>query len=122
VTDDAVKSEPVSGEIPCEQGIVLDEAREGSVEDIGPADEDQIPPYEQEGPAVSRPGDLWCLGRHRLVCGDARDATAYESLLGNERANLIFSDPLYNVPIDGHVRGSGRIRHREFAMGAGEMD
>ena len=78
--------------------------------------------YGGDRPAVSRPGDLWILGRHRLICGDARDAKAYSTLLGNESVNLIFTDPPYNIPIDGHVCGSGRIRHREFAMGVGEMD
>jgi DNA modification methylase len=105
-----------------EAEIILDEARDSSVEASDPLAEDQIPLYEKEGPAVSRTGDLWSLGRHKLICGDARDAKAYERLLGKERANLIFSDPPYNVPVDGHVCGSGRIRHREFAMGAGEMD
>jgi DNA modification methylase len=105
-----------------EAEIILDEARDSSVEASDPLAEDQIPRYEKEGPAVSRTGDLWSLGRHKLICGDARDAKAYERLLGKERANLIFSDPPYNVPVDGHVCGSGRIRHREFAMGAGEMD
>lgn len=71
--------------------------------------------------SVSRPGDLWSLGRHRLLCGDARDAQAYDHLLGADVVDLIFTDPPYNVPIDGHVCGSGRIRHREFAMGVGEM-
>jgi DNA modification methylase len=104
-----------------EADIILDEARDAAVEGTEPAAEDPIPAYEH-GPAVSRPGDLWNLGRHRLICGDARDAKAYERLLGKEPVNLIFSDPPYNVPIDGHVCGSGRIRHREFAMGAGEMD
>jgi DNA modification methylase len=104
-----------------EAEIIIDEAREGSVGGTDPAAEDQIPAYKH-GAAVSRPGDLWSLGRHRLVCGDARDAKAYERLLGKEPVNLIFSDPPYNVPIDGHVCSSGRIRHREFAMGAGEMD
>ena len=105
-----------------EAEIILDEARDSSVEASDPLAEDQIPRYEKKGPAVSRTGDLWSLGRHKLICGDARDAKAYERLLGKERANLIFSDPPYNVPVDGHVCGSGRIRHREFAMGAGEMD
>lgn len=105
-----------------EAEIILDEARDSAVEASDPLAEDQIPAYEEEGQAVSRTGDLWSLGRHRLICGDARDANAYERLLGRERANLIFSDPPYNVPVDGHVSGSGRIRHREFAMGAGEMD
>jgi DNA modification methylase len=58
----------------------------------------------------------------RLICGDGRDTNAYATLLGRESVTLIFTDPPYNVPIDGHVCGSGRIRHRDFAMGTGEMD
>jgi DNA modification methylase len=105
-----------------EAEIVLDEARESALDGSDPAAEDTIPVYEGDGSSVSRPGDLWTLGRHRLVCGDARDADAYERLLGGENVALIFSDPPYNVPIDGHVCGSGRIRHRDFAVGVGEMD
>lgn len=81
--------------------------------------EDEIPPIAPE--AVSRMGDVWVLGRHRLICGDAREPGDYARLLGGERVDLVFTDPPYNVPIDGHVCGSGRIRHREFAMGVGEM-
>ena len=103
-----------------EAEIVLDEACDSAVGGADPTAEDRIPAYEGDGPAVNRPGDLWILGRHRLICGDARDANAYATLLGNESVNLIFTDPPYNVPIDGHVCGSGRIRHREFAMGVGE--
>ena len=69
--------------------------------------------------AVSRPGDLWLIGPHRLYCGDARDVASYEALLGEERAALVFADPPYNVRIDGFVSGSGR--HREFAMASGDM-
>jgi DNA modification methylase len=64
---------------------------------------------------------MWRLGRHRLVCGDARDRTVFEAVMEDERADIVFTDPPYNVPIDGHVTGLGRIRHREFAMGVGEM-
>ena len=71
--------------------------------------------------AVSRPGDLWQLGRHRLLCGDAREPTHFEVLMAGDAAGLVFTDPPYNVPIDGHVSGLGRVRHREFAMGVGEM-
>jgi DNA modification methylase len=74
-----------------------------------------------EEEVVSRPGDLWQLGRHRLICADARDPDAYRALLAGEQVDLIFTDPPYNVPIDGHVSGLGRVHHREFAMGAGEM-
>lgn len=71
--------------------------------------------------AVSRPGDLWALGEHKLLCGDCRDAASFQALLGSERAAMVFTDPPYNVPIDGHVSGLGRQKHREFAMGSGEM-
>lgn len=70
---------------------------------------------------VCREGDLWIIGPHRLFCGDARDVASWEALLGEERANLVFADPPYNVPIDGFVSGSGRNHHREFVAGAGEM-
>ncbi len=70
---------------------------------------------------VSQLGDVWLLGRHRLLCGDARDPDAYTRLLQGRKVDAVFTDPPYNVPIDGHVTGLGRVRHREFAMGAGEM-
>ena len=71
--------------------------------------------------AVSRPGDLWLLGEHKLICGDARSAACFAALMGDERAGVVFTDPPFNVPIDGHVCGSGKIKHREFAMASGEM-
>jgi DNA modification methylase len=104
-----------------EVDIVLDEARESASDSVDASIEDTIPPYRHKGPAVTQPGDLWMLGRHKLICGDARDAGAYAALLGDEVIDLICTDPPYNLPIDGHVCGSGRIRHRNFAMGVGEM-
>ena len=80
---------------------------------------DVIPPLPDR--AITRRGDVWLCGRHRLVCGDARETQDYALLVGNEPVGMIFTDPPYNVPIDGHVCGLGRVRHREFAMGAGEM-
>ena len=74
------------------------------------------------GPAVTRTGDLWLLDRHRVLCGDALNAEAYRTLLGSKTASAAFTDPPYNVPIDGHVSGLGQTRHREFPMAAGEMD
>ena len=70
---------------------------------------------------VSRPGDLWVLGEHRLLCGDACDAASFADLMDGERARLVFTDPPYNVPIDGHVSGLGAVKHREFKMASGEM-
>jgi hypothetical protein len=100
--------------------LVLGAAREGSPNSAAEP-EDQVSFPGDVTSAVSRPGDVWCLGRHRLICGDTRDQGVFDVLIGDERAHLIFTDPPYNMPIDGHVTGLGRIRHRDFAMGAGEM-
>ncbi|MEH2565004.1 site-specific DNA-methyltransferase [Bradyrhizobium sp. AZCC 2289] len=73
------------------------------------------------GPAISRPGDIWQIGNHRLICGDSTKLETYQQLLGDVRAQMVFTDPPYNVPISGHVGGLGAIQHREFAMASGEM-
>ena len=72
-------------------------------------------------PPVTRPGDLWRAGRHLVRCGDALDPASYEKLMQGLRADVVFTDPPYNVPIDEHVSGKGRVRHRDFAMASGEM-
>ncbi len=101
-----------------ETDIILDGASDSDPEGgLGP--EDEIPPIRED--TVTRMGDLWQLGRHRLLCGDARKGEDYLTLLGEETVDLVFTDPPYNVPIDGHVCGLGRIRHEDFAMGVGEM-
>jgi DNA modification methylase len=86
------------------------------------ADPDDAVPRPQAGPAVCRPGDLWQLGPHRIYCGSAIEEDAYRVLMGEGRAAAVFTDPPYNVPIEGHVSGLGAIHHREFAMASGEMD
>ena len=73
------------------------------------------------GPAISRPGDIWQIGNHRLICGDSTRLETYQQLLGDTRAQMVFTDPPYNVPISGHVGGLGSIQHREFAMASGEL-
>jgi DNA modification methylase len=83
-------------------------------------DADAIP-IAQAGPTISRAGDLWILGAHRVYCGSALDQSAYTVLMDGKKAALVFSDPPYNVPIDGNVCGRGAVHHREFAMASGEM-
>ncbi len=74
-----------------------------------------------DGPRRCRPGDVWRLGKHRLVCGDALDRDVMDLLMDGEQARMVFTDPPYNVPIDGPVGGLGKTKHREFAMASGEM-
>jgi ParB/RepB/Spo0J family partition protein len=73
------------------------------------------------GPVVSKSGDLWILDSHRLHCGSALDEAAYDAVLADQMASAVFTDPPYNVKINGHASGKGRIAHREFPMASGEM-
>jgi len=81
---------------------------------------DVIPDSESK-PCVTRTGDCWLLGGHRVLCGDARTDLSYAVLMRGQRARTVFTDPPYNDPIDGYVTGFGRVHHSEFAMGSGEM-
>jgi DNA modification methylase len=101
--------------------LVLDAAREGSPNNAAEPEDQVLFPVDDVTSAVTRAGDVWCLGRHRLICGNARDQSVFDMLMGNQRADLIFTDPSYNMPIDEHVTGLGRIRHRDFAMGSAEV-
>lgn len=84
-------------------------------------DADQVPERDCSKPPVTAPGDLWQLGRHYLLCADATKPASFERLMDGEQAQLVFTDPPYNVPINGHVSGLGDVKHAEFAMAAGEM-
>jgi DNA modification methylase len=70
------------------------------------------------GPASARPGDVFGLGPHRLICADATDPAVLERLMGTDVARLVLTDEPFNVPIEGHVTGG---EHREFVMASGEM-
>jgi Family of unknown function (DUF5681)/ParB-like nuclease domain len=82
-------------------------------------DADKLPVVRRS--AVSRAGDVWLLGSHRIYCGNALDEASYTKLMAAEKASMVFSDPPYNVAIDGNVSGFGANRHRDFAMAFGEM-
>jgi DNA modification methylase len=83
------------------------------------SDLDKIPSVSSK--PVSQAGDLWNIGHHRLICGDARSPVDFNALMAGEKADLVFTDPPYNVRIDGNVGGLGAIKHREFAFASGEM-
>jgi DNA modification methylase len=72
-------------------------------------------------PPVLTAGDIFRTGRHQVGCGDARDSQLLASLVGTRAVSVVFTDPPYNLDIAGFVSGLGRTRHREFAMGSGEM-
>src|ERR1700675_858284 len=92
------------------------------IQSLDPALEEADDRFElATGPVVSRTGDLWLLGSHRLYCGSALDVTSYDALSNSEKAAAAITDPPYNVKIDGHVSGKGKTSHREFAMASGEM-
>ena len=86
-----------------------------------PDEADEVPEIDRSMPAVSRQGDLWRIGNHVLLCGDALNRDHYAALLGAKKAQMVFTDPPYNVAIAGNVSGLGKVKHREFAMASGEM-
>jgi DNA modification methylase len=98
--------------------------RIASLEDTPAAGSDpaDILPEISAALPVSKIGDLWLLGRHRVLCGNALDPEAFTALMGAERAAMVFTDPPYNVPIEGHSSGLGTIHHRPFPMASGEMN
>lgn len=99
--------------------LILDDADSEAAGGNGhdPADEQLALPTNP----VSRTGDLWLLGPHRLLCGSSLDPDGWSALLDGETAAMAFTDPPYNVPVSGHVCGLGKVQHEEFAMASGEM-
>lgn len=98
--------------------------RIASLEDLPETDDDpaDLLPEMPAGRPISKLEDMWVLGRHRLLCGTALASAAFAALMGEELAAMIFTDPPYNVPIDGHASGLGATHHRPFPMASGEMD
>lgn len=76
---------------------------------------------DPDAPVVSRTGDLWLIGPHRILCGNSLERSDWRVLMGREKAEMVFTDPPYNVKIAGNVSGLGQAKHREFAMASGEM-
>ena len=102
-----------------EVDLVLDDAGEADP-DGADQPEDKVPELAEN--PVARMGDIWLLGRHRLLCGDTQVADDMNLLMDGEVADLVFTDPPYNVAIDGNVCGLGSVKHREFAFASGEMN
>src|SRR5204863_8358122 len=88
----------------------------------GDDDPAEVIPEILGGAPVSKLGVLWRLGQHRVLCGNALQNDAFVALMGEERAAAVFTDPPYNVAIDGHATGLGATHHRPVPMASGEMD
>lgn len=84
-------------------------------------DSDDLQPKDIVEKAVSREGDLFHLGKHRLYCGSCLDSESYAAVMNGDVAQMVITDPPYNVKISGHVMGNGTVQHDEFAMASGEM-
>jgi DNA modification methylase len=87
--------------------------------DVGDANPEEFAP--EILPPVSSVGDLWLLGEHRILCGSSLLDSSLEELMGRRKADVVFTDPPYNVRIPGHVCGNGSVKHEDFAMASGEM-
>ena len=89
--------------------------------DFGDREQDPLDaPVKVADRSVSRKGDVWQFGPHRLLCGDACDESDMRMLMGRDCAAMVFADPPYNVQISSTI-GRGKIKHREFAFASGEM-
>jgi len=78
-------------------------------------------PFIPENEVISKEGDIWQLGKHKIICGNSLESNTYELLFKDKKADMVFADPPYNVKVDGHVCGLGKIKHKEFSMASGEM-
>ena len=105
----------VTGFETAEIDVLIDGLETGSE----PDPDDGLPAIEAS--AVSGTGDLWQLGKHRVLCGNSLLLENYDRLLDGVKADLVITDPPYNVVIAGHASGLGKTCHREFAMASGEM-
>lgn len=104
----------ITGYSTAEIDVLLEDADSGKEHSV----EDEIP--EVPTSPISRRSDLWQLGPHLLLCADARDVRSYRRLMGADLAQMVITDPPFNVRVRGHVRGRGS-HHGEFVMASGEM-
>lgn len=98
--------------------LTICRAEEADAEKSAKAPENVIP--HPPAVPVTKSGDIWTLGRHRLLCGDARDPTPYNRLLAGEKVDMIFTTRRTMFPSP-HVSALGKVVHGNFAMACGEM-
>jgi DNA modification methylase len=82
--------------------------------------DDKLEPTDFGHP-ITKLGDIWNAGPHRILCGNSIESSSFDALMHDDKASVVITDPPYNVAIDGHVGGKGSIHHSEFVMASGEM-
>ena len=87
------------------QGLLADEDILDEIE------EDMVPAAEIDEEAITKPGDVWILGKHKLICGDSTKTKTYKALMGDEVARLIITDPPYNVDYTGGTEARMKIKN-----------
>lgn len=104
-----------TGEMPLELTGYTEEDLDGILEAITGAEDaeanDQDNEHEQPLPPMSRPGDLWILGQHRLICGDATNEATIERLMDGEKAHMVHTDPPYGVSYETQSGNFGMIKN-----------
>ena len=107
----------LTGFATAEIDIAIGAARTADLNDLD--DDRPVPPPILP---VTRKGDLWLLGEHRLICGDSTEPAVVDRLVDGKPVRLLLSDVPFNVKIKGNVSGLGKKVHDEFAMASGEMN
>ena len=97
----------LTGFEPAEIDSLFKDAQQGKVKDDGFDVEAEL-----KAPVITKAGDVWTLGRHRLVCGDSTKAETFALLMGDRKANLVITDPPYNVNYEG---SAGKIKNDNMA-------
>jgi DNA modification methylase len=77
--------------------------------DEGLTDQDDIPPVQAD--PTSKPGDVWLLGKHRVMCGDSTTIDAVETLMDGQKADQLITDPPYNVAYEGKTKDAMKIKN-----------
>jgi DNA modification methylase len=97
--------------------VILDPTEKKDAPDIL----DSLPAPLSDQKVVTRHGDIWIMGPHRIVCGNALEAATYPKLMNKRFSRTVLTDPPFNIRIEGNVSGLGKTKHKDFAMGVGEM-
>lgn len=98
----------------------LDDLFSVKINEAGHGSDEDEEGFEPQAAAITRPGDIYQFGAHRLICGNSLEKKTLDALMGHEKAGMVFSDAPYNLPAKA-ITGKGKSKFADFAMAAGEM-